>query len=187
MHIILASASPRRRALLSELDIPFAVRTLPGIAETYPATLPACDIPLYIAREKAAAYAPGPDELLITADTVVVLDGHALGKPRDEAEACHMLRQLSGRRHEVITGVCLTTAAGQRAFAEHTEVEFLPLTDDDIRHYVSRYRPLDKAGAYGIQEWIGRRAVSAVHGSYTNVMGLPTQTLWETLREMKAV
>lgn len=185
-HIILASNSPRRRELLSGLGVDYEVRTLPGVDESYPDTLSGEDIPVYISREKAAAYLPSiaPDELIITADTIVWLDGRVLGKPADEADACRMLRKLSGRTHQVITGVTLSTAAFQKSFAVTSEVEFAPLTEEEITYYVDHYRPLDKAGAYGVQEWIGFIGVRRLSGSYFNVMGLPIQRLYQELKEL---
>lgn len=185
-HIILASNSPRRRELLSGLGVDYEVRTLPGVDESYPNTLSGEDIPVYISREKAAAYLPSiaPDELIITADTIVWLDGRVLGKPADEADACRMLRELSGRTHQVITGVTLSTAAFQKSFAVTSEVEFAPLTEEEITYYVDHYRPLDKAGAYGVQEWIGFIGVRRLSGSYFNVMGLPIQRLYQELKEL---
>lgn len=185
-HIILASNSPRRRELLSGLGVDYEVRTLPGVDESYPDTLSGEDIPVYISREKAAAYLPSiaPDELIITADTIVWLDGRVLGKPADEADACRMLRELSGRTHRVITGVTLSTAAFQKSFAVTSEVEFAPLTEEEIMYYVEHYRPLDKAGAYGVQEWIGFIGVRRLSGSYFNVMGLPIQRLYQELKEL---
>lgn len=185
-HIILASNSPRRRELLSGLRVDYEVRTLPGVDESYPDTLSGEDIPVYISREKAAAYLPSiaPDELIITADTIVWLDGRVLGKPADEADACRMLRELSGRTHQVITGVTLSTAAFQKSFAVTSEVEFAPLTEEEITYYVDHYRPLDKAGAYGVQEWIGFIGVRRLSGSYFNVMGLPIQRLYQELKEL---
>ena len=185
-HIILASNSPRRRELLSGLGVDYEVRTLPGVDESYPDTLSGEDIPVYISREKAAAYLPSiaPDELIITADTIVWLDGRVLGKPADEADACRMLRELSGRTHRVITGVTLSTAAFQKSCAVTSEVEFAPLTEEEITYYVDHYRPLDKAGAYGVQEWIGFIGVRRLSGSYFNVMGLPIQRLYQELKEL---
>lgn len=185
-HIILASNSPRRRELLAGLDIEYEVKVLPGIDESYPDTLAAEDIPQYISREKAAAYeaALQPDDLVITADTIVWTEGRVLGKPKDEEEAKAMLRQLAGRTHQVITGVTLLTKAMKRTFAVTSEVIFDALTEEEISYYVERYRPLDKAGAYGIQEWIGYVGVSALHGSYFNVMGLPVQRLYKELKTL---
>lgn len=185
-HIILASNSPRRRELLAGLDIEYEVKVLPGIDELYPDTLAAEDIPQYISREKAAAYeaALQSDDLVITADTIVWTEGRVLGKPKDEEEAKAMLRQLAGRTHQVITGVTLLTKAMKRTFAVTSEVTFDALTEEEISYYVERYRPLDKAGAYGIQEWIGYVGVSALHGSYFNVMGLPVQRLYKELKTL---
>lgn len=185
-HIILASNSPRRKELLAGLDVDYEVRVIPDIDESYPDTLPGEEIPQYISRKKAAAYEATmrPDELIVTADTIVWSEGKVLGKPHTEAEACDMLRMLSGRTHEVITGVTLTTAAVKRTFAVVSEVTFDNLSEDEIRYYVERYRPMDKAGAYGIQEWIGYVGVSSLRGSYFNVMGLPVQRLYKELKTL---
>ena len=185
-HIILASNSPRRRELLAGLGLDFEVRTLPGIDESYPDSLEGSHIPLYIARKKAEAYRTylHKDELMITADTIVWLDRRVLGKPRDEAEAVQMLRDMSGRTHEVYTGVCLTTSARQRSFTVGTRVRFAQLSDGEIQYYVSHFHPLDKAGAYGVQEWIGYVGVEYIEGSYYNVMGLPMQRLYQELKLM---
>lgn len=185
-HIILASNSPRRRELLAGLGLDFEIRTLPGIDESYPDSLEGSHIPLYIARKKAEAYRPllHEDELMITADTIVWLDRHVLGKPRDEAEAVQMLRDMSGRTHEVYTGVCLTTSARQRSFTVGTQVRFARLSEEEIHYYVSHFHPLDKAGAYGVQEWIGYVGVEYIEGSYYNVMGLPMQRLYQELKLM---
>lgn len=185
--IILASNSPRRRELLSGLGIDYEVKILPGIDETYPDTLTGEEIPVYIAREKANAYRPTmeKDELIITADTIVYTDGEVLGKPKDAQDARRMLHLLSGRSHQVITGVCITTSEQQRSFACVTEVTFDRLTDEEIDFYIDRYQPMDKAGAYGIQEWIGFVGVSGLQGSYFNVMGLPVQRLYQELKKLK--
>lgn len=182
-NIILASGSPRRQELLSGLDINFTIKILPDLDESYPDTLQGEEIPLFICRSKAEAYKPtiNPNELVITADTIVWLNGQVLGKPGDEAEAKDMLKQLSGKTHEVITGVCLTTNEWQKSFTATTEVTFDDLTNEEIEHYVQRYRPMDKAGAYGVQEWIGYIGVSRLKGSYYNVMGLPIQKLYKEL------
>lgn len=184
--IILASNSPRRKELLSGLGIKYEVRTLPGIEESYPDTLKAEEIPLYIAREKAAAYRDtmSPDELIITADTIVWLDGVVMGKPRDEEDARQMLRKLSGNTHQVITGVCLTTTGIQQSFSTVTEVTFAELSDEEIDYYIRIYQPMDKAGSYGIQEWIGFIGVRKISGSYFNVMGLPVQRLYTELKKL---
>ena len=182
----LASNSPRRRELLSGLGIDYEVKLLPGIDETYPDTLKGEEIPVYIAREKADAYRPSmeKDELIITADTIVYTDGKVLGKPHDADDARRMLHRLSGRSHQVITGVCITTHEFQRTFSAVTEVTFDTLTDEEIDFYIATYRPLDKAGAYGIQEWIGFIGASALNGSYFNVMGLPIQRLYQELKRL---
>lgn len=185
-QITLASNSPRRKELLSGLNLDYKVKILPDIDETYPDTLKGEDIPLYIARKKAEAYKAIMDEneLIITADTIVYTDGEVLGKPKDEADARRMLQALSDRSHQVITGVCITTSGFQRSFASVTEVTFDTLTDDEINFYISTYSPMDKAGAYGIQEWIGFIGVSKLNGSYFNVMGLPVQRLYRELKNI---
>lgn len=184
--VILASGSPRRRELLSGLGIDYTIKVLPDVNEAYPETLKGEDIPLYIAREKAEAYLKGieSDELIITADTIVWLDNEVLGKPTDERQAKVMLRMLSGKTHHVITGVCLTTSEFQKSFTTTTEVTFAKLSEEEIDYYVEKYRPLDKAGAYGIQEWIGFVGVEAINGSYFNVMGLPIQRLYKELAKL---
>lgn len=182
-HIILASNSPRRRELLKGLDLDFEVRVLPDIKEAYPHDLPAMEVAEYIATEKAEAYKSGiaSHDLVITADTVVIVGDEVLGKPADETDARTMLKKLSGRTHHVVTGVCLTSAKRQRHFSVITDVTFKRLTDEETDYYVSRYRPFDKAGAYGIQEWIGYIGVTSISGSYFNVMGLPVQRIYEEL------
>ncbi|MEG1837924.1 MAG: Maf-like protein [Bacteroidaceae bacterium] len=184
--IILASGSPRRRELMTGLGVNYEVKTLPGIDESYPLTLKGEEIPLYIAKEKAAAYLSHirPDELIITADTIVWIEQTVLGKPSDNEQAKAMLRRLSGKTHEVITGVCLTTTKFQQSFTTTTEVTFASLTEDEITYYVENYHPLDKAGAYGIQEWIGFVGVTGIQGSYFNVMGLPIQRLYKELAKL---
>lgn len=184
-NIILASNSPRRRELLAGLDVDYEVRVLKDIDETYPDSLPVADIPTYISREKAAAYTIADNELLLTADTVVVLGNEVMGKPVDDADAKRMLRELSGKTHQVITGVCLTTTKKQHSFSVTTDVKFKELSDDEIDYYVSNYHPLDKAGAYGIQEWIGYIGVTSLQGSYFNVMGLPVQRIYEALADFE--
>ena len=185
-HMVLASNSPRRRELLGGLGIDFEVRVLPDIEESYPADLPVALVAEYIATEKASAYRSlmADDELVITADTIVVVDSEVLGKPRDAADARRMLHLISGRTHQVITGVCMTTKAQQRRFSVTTEVTFKELTNDEINHYIETYRPFDKAGAYGIQEWIGYIGVTQLQGSYFNVMGLPVQRIYTELGKM---
>lgn len=184
-HIILASNSPRRRELLAGLGVPFEVKVLPDIEENYPADLPVAEIAEYIAREKADAYHQliGKHDLVITADTIVVVGDEVMGKPHDADDACRMLRKLSNRTHQVITGVCLTTADKQRQFSVKTDVAFKSLSEEEIAHYVNHYQPFDKAGAYGIQEWIGYIGVTSLQGSYFNVMGLPVQRIYTEMME----
>ncbi len=182
--VILASASPRRRELLGGIDIDFVVRTLPDVDESFPAELKGGDIPLYISKKKADAYRPvmADDELVITADTIVWLDGVALGKPTGEADARRMLRTMSGKAHSVFTGVTVTTKELQRCFVAQSDVTFATLTDEEIEYYVEKYRPMDKAGSYGVQEWIGYIGITGIVGSYFNVMGLPVQRLYNELK-----
>lgn len=183
-HIILASQSPRRRELLAGLGIPFEVRVLPDVSETYPVDLPVSQTAEYIAVEKAEAYRGmmAADDLVITADTVVICGQEVLGKPHDAADAGRMLRLLSGRTHQVITGVCIMTKVHATHFSVCTDVTFKALDNDEISYYVEKYRPMDKAGAYGIQEWIGYIGVTGLQGSYFNVMGLPVQRIYEELK-----
>lgn len=183
--IVLVSASPRRKELLQNLGLTFKVRTLFGIDEQYPDTLRGEDIPRFISRKKAEAYrsSMADDELLIAADTVVCLDGRTLGKPHDAQEAKAMLHKLSGRFHQVITGVTVMTKDQMENFAVTSQVKFADLSDEEIDYYVDNYLPFDKAGAYGIQEWIGMVAVEELRGSYFNVMGLPVQRLYNVLKK----
>lgn len=181
MKIVLASNSPRRRELLGALEVDFEVRTLDGIEESYPQGLTMTGIPEHISSQKAMAYALADDELLITADTIVYLDGEVLGKPANAKDACAMLRKLSGKTHQVITGVTLRTVDRSHTFSCVTEVTFAQLAEEQIKHYVDTYAPFDKAGAYGIQEWIGYVGVTKINGSYYNVMGLPVQRLNQEL------
>ena len=180
--VVLGSNSPRRRELLGDMGVTFRVEAIKGIDETYPANLPVEEIPVYLARIKADGHPLQPNELLITADTVVVLDETVLGKPASEAEAHHMLRALSGRAHRVISGVCVTTVDRCESFADTSIVHFADLTDDEIDYYIKHYRPLDKAGAYGIQEWVGNIGISGINGDFYNVMGLPTRKLYQLLK-----
>lgn len=184
-RIVLASNSPRRKELLAGIDVAYEVRTLPDIDESYPESLPHEEVAEFLARKKADAYLHTlkADELLITADTIVLLDGTILGKPADKNEAFRMLRVLAGRQHRVITGVCLTTHVKQQSFSDMATVTFAALSDEEISYYVSRYDPLDKAGAYGVQEWIGYVAVEKIEGSYFNVMGLPIHRVYRALKQ----
>lgn len=183
-RIILASASPRRKELMQGLDLDFEVRRLPDVDESFPAELQGGEIPLYISKKKADAYRPSmaADELVITADTIVWLDGVALGKPADVADARRMLRNMSGKTHQVFTGVAITTKEEQRSFVAQSDVTFAPLDDDEIEYYIAKYKPMDKAGSYGAQEWIGYIGMSNIVGSYFNVMGLPVQRLYHELK-----
>lgn len=182
-RIVLASNSPRRRELLAGLGIEFSTRVIDGIDESWPEGLKGQDIPLHISQNKSKAYIStlAPDELVITADTVVMADDRVLGKPHSPAQAREMLHILSGRSHEVITGVTLATRERSRSFAVTTKVCFDSMTDNEIDWYIEHYSPFDKAGAYGIQEWIGYIGVTSIEGSYFNVVGLPVQRLY---REM---
>lgn len=182
--IILASNSPRRKELLQRLGLPFKVRTLFGVDESFPENLRGEDIALYIARKKSEAYksSMSSNELLITADTIVCLDGVVMGKPYGAENAKTILRQLSGRVHQVITGVTVLTQVKQESFAVTSHVKFANVTEDEIDYYVDNYLPFDKAGAYGIQEWFGLVAVEELRGSYFNVMGLPVQRLYTVLK-----
>ena len=182
-NIVLASNSPRRKELMSGLGVDYVVKTLPDVDESYPDTLQGEEIPAYISREKAEAYQSmiEPDELLITADTNVWMNGEVLGKPKDREDAIRMLRKLSGASHQVITGVCLTTKGWQNSFTVTTDVTFAVLSEEEIVYYVDKYSPMDKAGAYGVQEWIGFIGVESISGSYYNVMGLPVQKLYREL------
>lgn len=184
--LILASNSPRRKELLAGLGLPFEVRVLSGIDESYPDAIPVGDVALHIAALKADAYRTtmAPDEIIITADTVVIVGNEILGKPADEADAHRMLRLLSGRTHQVTTGVCIVAKEWERRFAVTTDVTFKTLSDEEIRYYVDTFKPFDKAGAYGIQEWIGYIGVTALQGSYYNVMGLPVQRIYEAMKEL---
>ena len=181
--VILASNSPRRKELLAGLGVDYEVRTLPDVDESYPETLQGADIPLYIAKEKADAYVAmmQPGELMINDDTLVWLDDKVLGKPWDREDALQMLRTMSGRTHEVFTGVCITTTDWQRSFTAQTEVRFATLSEEEIAYYVDNFQPMDKAGAYGVQEWIGFIGVENISGSYYNIMGLPVQKLYREL------
>lgn len=183
--IILASNSPRRRELLAGLGLDFEVHVLPDIDESYPETLAALDTAEYIAAKKADAYrsAMAPDELIITADTVVIVGDEVLGKPANDSEARDMLLKLSGRTHQVVTGVCLTTQQQSSRFSVRTDVTFKPLTEAEIQYYIKKYKPFDKAGAYGIQEWIGYIGCTGLNGSYYNVMGLPVQRIYTELQK----
>ena len=202
--IILASNSPRRRELLAGLDVNFEVKVLNGIDESYPDDLDAYQVAEFIAQKKAEAYrsllneeeSSAEESLILTADTVVIAPaadeqndqegkGIILGKPKTADDAVRMLKMLSGKTHHVVTGVCLTTKEEQRHFSVTTEVSFKELTDWEVNYYISHYRPFDKAGAYGIQEWIGYIGCTGLNGSYFNVMGLPVQRIYEEMLKMQ--
>lgn len=184
-RIILASASPRRKELMSKLDIGFTVKTLYDVDESFPASLPVVQVPQYISRKKADAYRQEMQEndMVITADTVVAVGRRILGKPKSAEEARVMLKLLSDRYHRVVTGVTIMTAKRTETFATVSRVRFTRLNDEEIDYYISKYKPFDKAGAYGIQEWIGMVGITELDGSYFNVMGLPVQRLYAKLKE----
>lgn len=183
-RVILGSASPRRRELLAMLGIYFEVRPLKGLDESYPDSLPPLEVAHYLAKQKAEACQKllAPGELVITADTVVVCDNEVLGKPHDEADASRMLHKLSGRSHTVATGIAVTTSQKSESDVALTTVSFAPLSVEEIEQYITLCHPLDKAGAYGIQEWIGAIGVTGIDGSFYNVMGLPLHKLYTLLR-----
>ena len=178
--IILASKSPRRQQLLAETGLIFRVLNHIEMEEVYPSILRAEEIPVYLARAKAACYDSIIEQntILITADTIVWLDNRVIGKPIDSEDAVNMLLQLSGHMHEVFTGVCIKTLTNESVFHASSRVFFRPFSEEEIRYYVYKYQPLDKAGAYGVQEWIGYVGVERIEGSYFNVMGLPIQQLY---------
>jgi septum formation protein len=183
-HIFLASRSPRRHSLLSQAGIPFEIWLKEEVREDYPTDLSPVDVSLFLARLKAQSFRNelGQKDILITADTIVVLDSRILGKPVDRQDAINMLRELSGKPHEVITGVCLTSLVKESAFTSITTVWFDHLEQSEIEEYVDEFNPYDKAGSYGIQEWIGYMGIHRIEGSYFNVMGLPIQQVYKELQ-----
>ena len=183
--VVLASKSPRRKELLGMLDVPFEIRLKDGIDESYPPDMSAVEVAEYLSRLKGKAYAEEikGNEMVITADTIVILDGRIYGKPKDASDAIDMLMQLQGRTHTVASGVCVATKEKIVSFTTTTEVTFAPLSREEAAWYVEKYRPLDKAGAYGIQEWIGCAAVARIDGSFYNVMGLPVHQLYNVLKD----
>lgn len=184
--LILASGSPRRQQLLISAGFVFSVETR-NVAEDFPSDMPVADVPVYLARKKAMAFEGElKDQVILTADTVVIIEGQILNKPADEEEATAMLSQLSGKMHEVITGVCLFSKHKTFTFSDRTEVYFKTLTPEEIRFYVTYYRPFDKAGAYGAQEWMGMVAIKKIVGSYFNVMGLPVHLVYKHLQEWES-
>ncbi|MGI4886146.1 MAG: Maf family nucleotide pyrophosphatase [Janthinobacterium lividum] len=189
MKLILASNSPRRRQLLTDLGLAYEIR-LRAVAEDYPPHLRRAEVAEYLAAHKAAAYTAGlaPDELVLTADTIVCLEDDVLNKPADAAEATAMLTRLQGRAHDVFTGVCLRAGDGRQVvFSDQTTVHFRPLSPAEIAFYIARYAPFDKAGAYGAQDWLGMVGVTRLEGSYFNVMGLPVHRVWAELEKLGAL
>jgi septum formation protein len=184
--IVLCSNSPRRKELLKGLGLNFQTRIIDGIDESYDKSLPGEDIAKMISEKKAESYKAtmSSDELIITADTIVYVDGEVLGKPQNKIDAARMLKMISGKCHDVITGVCLLTSNKCISFSVKTKVSFAQITDDEISFYIENYKPYDKAGAYGIQEWIGYIGVDSIQGSYFNVMGLPVQRLYSELKNI---
>lgn len=183
-HIILGSQSPRRRELLAGLNIDFEIKTI-DVDEDYPATIVGVDIPMFLAQKKASAHTLSENDLLITADTIVWHKGRVYGKPVDKNDAKQMLKTLSGQMHQVITGVCITTNHRQKAFHVTSDVFFARFSDSEIDYYLENYQPYDKAGSYGVQEWIGYVGVERIEGSYFNVMGLPVQRLYNELKHWR--
>lgn len=182
-RLILASNSPRRQQLLKGLDVDFEIWSTNHEDESYPDDLPVVEVPVYLAKHKASFFTEhlSNDTLLITCDTIVVCNDKVLGKPLNYNNAASILKQLSGNKHTVITGVCMSTSTKSRCFSSFTDVYFRHLTNEEIDYYIERYKPYDKAGAYGIQEWIGYVAIERIEGSYFNVMGLPVQMLHNEL------
>jgi septum formation protein len=186
-RVILASNSPRRRELLHEIIAEFNIAPSRDVDESYPADLSAEKVAEYISHKKSQAYADMVDNntMLLTADTVVLCNGRIMGKPKDADEAAQMLRELSGCEHSVTTGFTLRTSSEVLSATEETKVTFATLTDNEIHEYVQRYKPYDKAGAYGIQEWIGCMGIVSIHGCYYNVMGLPLHRLYQAIKAMR--
>ena len=183
-HVILASGSPRRQQFFKDLDIDFSIQ-LKTIEERYPKELKAAEITDFLADLKSKAFTNlQQKDLLITSDTIVWLEGTALGKPKDAKEAFDMLKRLSGQKHEVITSVSIKSASFQKIINDSTTVNFKELTDEEIHYYINNYKPFDKAGAYGIQEWIGFIGIESIEGSYFNVVGLPVHKLYEELMKL---
>jgi len=182
-NLILSSRSPRRQMLMAGLDLSFEIKAK-NVKENYPEDMPYMEVPVFLSKLKATPFDVNDlndRDIIITADTIVVLDGKIIGKPKSKAEAKRILQSLSGNKHKVITGVCLTSNKKQVTFSSESEVYFREINQKDIEYYVEEYMPLDKAGAYGIQEWIGYVSIEKIEGSFYNVMGLPTQMLYEEL------
>lgn len=185
--LILASASPRRQQLLAGLDLKFDI-LIPEVEEIYPESLKAEDVPVFLSELKSEAFKNQfgieKNTIVITADTVVILNDKIIGKPKNSQDAIQILQRLSGNKHTVITGVCLRDEKKLISFSALSEVYFKNLSKEEIEYYVQNYQPLDKAGAYGIQEWIGYIGIEKIEGSFYNVMGLPTRKLWEEMNKM---
>ena len=185
-ELILASKSPRRSQLLSQAGIPFRIQTQ-EVEENYPDDMPVEQVPVYLAQKKAKAarsFLQEDHEIILAADSVVILDGKIYGKPTDRADAQRILGELSGREHQVITGVCLITKHQELAFGDVTKVKFARLSEAEIAYYVDNYKPFDKAGSYAIQEWIGLCKIEKIEGTYANVMGLPVERVWRALESI---
>ncbi len=183
--IVLASKSPRRSQLLSDLGLDFEVKTKEDVEEVYPDGLEGCEIAEYLSELKSKPFTADIESdarlLVITSDTIVCIDNHVLGKPADKAEAVKMLQLLSGKKHQVISGVTILTQQKKQTFSVTTDVFFKTLTEPEINYYIDNFKPFDKAGAYGIQEWIGMTGIEKIEGSYFNVVGLPVQRLYQEL------
>lgn len=184
-RVILASQSPRRKQLLEQAGITFEIKVV-ATEETFPEGMPIAEVPVHIARQKAEAVAAlcTPEDIVLTADTVVVLDETIIGKPADREDAIRILTALSGRTHQVITGVVIKQGISEQSFSKTTEVHFKPLTQEQIIYYIDTYQPFDKAGAYAIQEWIGAVGIDGINGCFYNVMGLPVSKVLEVLETM---
>lgn len=185
--ILLASQSPRRRDLIKGLDLPVEIVQIPETDESFPEDMALQDVPVFLARKKAMKFQADlkKDEVLITADTIVLFNNRIINKPKDRSDAINMLKTLAGNSHTVITGVCLKLVNKETTFYSTTEVYFSKLREEEIIYYVDQYKPYDKAGAYGIQEWIGYIGVEKIKGSFFNVMGLPLQRLYEELKKLR--
>ncbi len=186
MTLILGSKSPRRKEILENADIAFEIKTI-ETDELYPESIAAIDVPAYLSILKAKPYKLEKNQILLTADTIVVYDNTILGKPLDRDEAKTVLRLLSGNTHEVITGYTLTTSDNQVSKTIISKVEMDVISDEEIDYYIEKYRPFDKAGSYGIQEWIGHTKIKGIQGSYFNIMGLPIHSVYETLKIMTSI
>lgn len=183
--LILASKSPRREMLLRGMDLPFTIEVR-EVEETYPKTLPLREVPLFLARKKAEPFLKTlkENELVLTCDTVVIRENDLLGKPQNMEDAVRILKKLASHTHEVVSGVCLTSIAGQKTATVCSKVTFGKLSEEEIRYYLKKYQPFDKAGAYGIQEWIGYVGIEKIDGSYSNIVGLPTAVVYRLLEEV---